>query len=109
MPCDSIILNRVELKLADKDFLKKALERLGVQNLRESGNTFTFQHDGNQYTLGGGKLTGRNVYGGDRAVGKFADKIKQAYSRVTVETAANRYGWLTQDSDDPNKFTAIKR
>lgn len=108
-PCDSIILNRVDLKLADKGLIKKALEKLGVLNLRESGGTFTFRYKDADYVLGAGKLTSRSSRYESRDIGQVADVIKQSYSRCAVEQAAESMGWyVEQNADDPNSYVITK-
>lgn len=97
MPCDSVILNSVNLELADKDILASAIENMGGRMI---GNRIMVPNG--SFQLSGGKLTGD-----ERTVGETADKIKQAYSRETVNRAARRYGW--QQKQVGNKIVLTRR
>jgi len=103
MPCDSIRLYQVELKLADREILKEALARAGLAVVGESayGLTVKDSKTGMTYTLANGRLQGQRG-ASQRDVGAVADRIKQAYTRETIHVAAQRFGWDEQEveSDD---------
>lgn len=91
MPCDSVILNTVDLDLANEEILRAAVEALG--------GTFTSKREfylkGERYGIEGGRLTGDET-----KVGQVADQIKQSYSREVVTRAAKRFGWRTQTASN---------
>jgi hypothetical protein len=103
MPCDTIILNRVDLNLADRGILRAALGKMpGVTNVVAFGETISFDRHGLGYSIRAGKLVGPGE------VGALADEIKQAYSREIVAQTAKKYGWQVKQKS-PNKFEVIKR
>jgi hypothetical protein len=97
MPCDSVILNRVDLKLVDKELLLAALKAMGIAYSEASG-VIRFSYQGAAYELRDGVLTGRNV--SQQKVGQTADAIRRSYSKQAIKKAANRFGWNVQETDE---------
>src|ERR1039458_423510 len=103
MPCDTIILNRVDLNLADCGILLAALGRMsGVTSVREFAGQVTFDRGYQTYVIREGKLVGPGE------VGPLADEIKRAYSKEVVDRTAKKFGWQVRQKA-PNKFEVIKR
>jgi hypothetical protein len=102
MPCDSIILNRVELKVANHDVLADALKAMGARDVTVGVNVVTFRLDGASYAIRQGKLEGRGN------VGAVADRIKRAYGKQCVTAAARRFGWAETNVTE-TKTTLVKR
>jgi hypothetical protein len=97
-PCDSIIVNKTELKLANQELLAKALAAMGATVLSSNGAAMNIRYQNQIYQLSNGQLVGRNVP--QRQVGETADAIKRAYSKQAVKTAASRLGWNVQETDE---------
>lgn len=103
MPCDSIILNRVNLSVANMQLLFDALETMGADQIKIVGKNAQFILDGNLYRIQNGQLVGS-----DRNLGAMADRIKRAYSKQCVTSAAKRFGWIEKDATETTS-TLIKR
>lgn len=103
MPCNQVILNKVEISVANLDLLTKALEslieqgvipryRLGGERAREQAERIIKEK--------GIRLPAGQEY--------LADKIKQEYSRQAIQAAARKLSWrITQKS--PQKLVAMRR
>lgn len=87
MPCNTIVLNNVELKAADRDLLKKAIEALGWRILSESKSEIRLNAGGVSVAIREGVM---QVPQGQEAL---ADRLKVSYSTEAVKTAANRFRW----------------
>lgn len=98
MPCDSIILNQVNLELANMDVLMSALEQMTKTKVVSYGTTIAFNYEGQSYRITNGKLICPQGYE------STADKIKQAYSKECITRAAKRFGWTVKSTKDKNKF-----
>jgi len=115
MPCDSIVLNTVELEVASKneDILLEALkDEFGGyvdHNLGAAPGTrrwFRFYVDGVQVTFDGGKLVSSLP---EAKLQKVVGRIKQAYGRGAAKSAAKKFGWTVKAGKDKNKFEIVKR
>lgn len=87
MPCDQIILNRVELPKMNEALLKKALVALKANGIWQTGGVTYFTLDGVSCQISNGKLV---VPEGSE---HLADKLKRAYSSEVVQYTAKRNGW----------------
>lgn len=83
MPCDQIILNKVEISVANLDLLTKALETLIEQGVIP------------RYRLGGGdakqqaaRIKREGFISLPTGQEHLADRIKQEYARQVVQAAA---------------------
>lgn len=98
MPCDSIILNQVNLELANPEILMSALEQMTKSKVTMYGTTISFTYEGQSYRITNKKLICPQGYE------STADKIKQAYSRECVIRAAKKFKWNIKTTNNPNKF-----
>jgi hypothetical protein len=88
MPCDSIVLNGVEVGKMHPALLKKALEALGARGVWQQENGYTyFELDGASCSIIKGRMS---VPEGKE---HLADKVKRAYSAEVVQYTAKRYNW----------------
>ena len=96
MPCDSIILNQVDLNLVNRELLIDALKGMkGVRNVQVYSDEIYFNAHGVDYSIANGKLTCPEGKEG------MADTVKQAYSREAVKLAAEQYAFLLEvDEED---------
>lgn len=105
MPCNSVVLNTVELdKIADHDLLEKALKAQYGQVYR-TGTTMSFMVAGRRVTIRNGEAESDMSTG---ALQKLVGDVKQAYSREAVKMAAKRFGWIIKPGKDANHFQVIK-
>jgi len=116
MPCDSIVLNTVELEVASKneDILLEALKdefggyvdhNLGAE-AGEGRRWFRFYVDGASVTFDRGKLVSSLP---EAKLQKVVGRIKQAYGRGAAKSAAKKFGWTVKAGKDKNKFEIVKR
>jgi hypothetical protein len=114
MPCDSIVLNTVELEVAQKnpDLLLKALqEEFGYvdHNLGAPEGTrrwFRFYVDRATVTYDGGELRSSLP---ERRLKEIVGRIKQGYSRAAAISGAKKFGWTIKAGKDKNTFQVVKR
>lgn len=102
MPCDSIILNSLDVGKMAPALLASALTALNAQDVTTGsrGQTF-FRLHGVSCRLVNGKLF---VPPGQEAL---ADTLKVAYSRQATFYAARKNGWTVKELK-PNVFQVIK-
>lgn len=96
MPCNQIILNKIELSAANLGLLTKALElvRYGA------GSTIAKEEARRIIAQGFISLPESQEY--------LADKIRQEYSRQAIQLATRKFNWqVTQHNTQ--KFTAKRR
>ena len=106
MPCDEIILNKIEIRAANVEMLADAIAALPEvdrQVLVRSANTMSML-----------RLAERIINSGFVFVPAgqefLADKVKQEYSRQAVQAAARKFNWRIQENPRAkNKLTATKR
>jgi len=105
MPCDSVVLNTVELdKVGDHDLLEKALAgEFGT--VRRNGTTMTFTYQGRTVTIRNGRAESSLS---ESTLQQLVGQVKQAYSREAVHMAAKRFGWMIKPGRDKNNFTVVK-
>ena len=104
MPCYSIILNQVDLKLVDKETLFNAIIQLadkGSVVLRGDYIGFRYQYKPMSITKG--------VLSCPQGMESTADLIKQAYSGQVIEKAASRFGWVLRQVDIHYKLEPERR
>jgi len=105
MPCDQIILNRVDLALADRATLLEALKVFSSPvTVVENGERIGFLHKGRRYEIANGQLTSQY-----RDVGEVADLVKQAYSTQVLKKAASKFGWAMKKTTADNKYSLSRR
>src|SRR5579872_3499371 len=102
MPCDSIVLNQVELELANEELLMDALEKMTNSKVAKYGNVISFTYEGNSYRIDNKKLICPKGYE------KTADLIKQAYSKEVLTKAVKRFGWNMKQVKE-NKFQLTRK
>lgn len=107
MPCNTVILNTVEIgKVKDHDLMERALRaEFGTTVQRFPGDWFRFLADGTSVELSDGRLKSRL---GDQELQKVTGRVKQAVSREAVAQAARRFGWTVQKGADANHFSIVK-
>ena len=104
MPCDEIILNKIEIRAANVEMLADAIAALPEvdrQVLVRSANTMSMLRIAERIINSGFVF----VPAGQEFL---ADKIKQEYSRQAIRYAARKFNWRLQEKPG-NKMTAIKR
>ena len=105
MPCDEIILNKVEIKVANLDLLTKALE-----SLIDQGKAPRYWDGGYRAREQAEQIIKRGFVRLPAGQEHLADLIKQEYSRQAVQAAARKFNWRIQEnSRAKNKLTATKR
>lgn len=96
MPCNQIILNKVELSAANLDLLTKALEIVRYA----PGTTIAKEEAKRIIANGFISLPAGQEH--------LADKIRQEYSRQAIQLATRKFNWhLIQKTSQ--KFTAKRR
>ena len=101
MPCDSIQLNQIDLKLSDWRFVEAALKSLGCSNITISGKRAWFNYKNGNYEIRDGKLVFRE------GQENIADEVKRAYSKQIVRFSAKQAGWKVIEKKN-NRFELIK-
>jgi hypothetical protein len=86
VPCYELNLISVDLKAADHDTLKDALDALGLKYVVRGGE-MTIQTPSGRITVKDGKAE----FDEDSGCQDWVNKIKQAYSVKTVERIAKRF------------------
>ena len=89
MPCDQIILNKVEIKAADAELLSRTLQSLIEQGVLRSVLA-------RQPRLWAELIIKQGFVNLPAGQEYLADKIKQEYSRQVVQAAARKFGWRVQ-------------
>lgn len=107
MPCDSIIVNRVDMPKMNPDLLARALKGMAVTNVRTIGQDVYFTHEGEDYVLRRGQLEGRDGQDSER-VAEVANKLKVGYSHQVVKATAAKQGWQLKQTG-PNSYVSVKR
>ena len=103
MPCNQIILNKIEISVANPDVLTRALETLIEQGVLP------------RYRLGGERAHEqalRIIKQGFVSLPKgqeyLADRIKREYAHQAIRVAGRKFNWrITQQT--PQKMTATRR
>ncbi len=99
MPCETITSVTLELKNANLDLLKKALEKLGyLVNKVSHGLQFRKKSTFNYYSQTG-EFNAEDF--------ESANAIKQAYTSQLVQDKASRFGWKVKTLS-ANKFQIQK-
>jgi hypothetical protein len=108
MPCDQIIRNSVELSIADRELLKRALEADGLTFTESNGVLFVTYQDAAGRTRN--LQIAKDRVNLDNGEEHMADRIKRAYAVETVKTAAKKFGWqIKKTTADSRKFAVLKR
>lgn len=103
MPCDQIRTMTCTLEGANLEILKRALTRLGYNvtaNARTGSLSAYHRESGDSLSYDGHRLRA--------PVGTDMNLIKRAYSRATVDSAAQRYGWRVNEKS-PTRLTVERR
>jgi hypothetical protein len=90
MPCDRVYYTTVNLEVADRALLVKALEALGcrVDVITSRGMLRVNSPDGTFTLTETGSLEGRVP-----VIERVAPQIRQAYAAQAVVSAAQKFGW----------------
>ena len=103
MPCDQIILCKIEISAANGDLLTLALETLIEQGILP------------RYRLGGerareqaARIIRRGFVSLSAGQEHLADRIKQEYSRQVVLAASRKLGWRVYQKT-PQKLAVTRR
>ena len=98
MPCYTIQVNTLDLKVADLDILRKVVEDLGFTEVY-------VDHRYEQLSF----AKGDKEFLFDRAAGtltvpagyeRYADQIRAGYTEEAVQQAADLYGWNLEKTDN---------
>lgn len=106
MPCDSVIVNRVEMPAMHPELTGRALKEMGASGVWTSGETIGFSYQGDDYTLRGGVLSSSDV--GQKRIGEVADLLKRQYSVQVVKQTARANGWQLQQTGEFN-YKVVRR
>lgn len=98
MPCDAIVLNRVELPKMDAKLAELALKEMGAKLLYPN----LFEYKGQRYTI-----TDQGLQSTAANVGQVADLLKRHYSAEVVKYSARRAGWQVKQKA-PFQYEVIK-
>jgi len=101
MPCDSIVLNNIEISVANEELLTKALAevyRVSEDNVAALARKIISQ---GFIRLPAGKLLISQE--------GIADRIKQEYSRQAILQAARKNNWRLQENPRNKKMLATRR
>jgi hypothetical protein len=103
MPCWTIQTNTLDLKVANKGLLGKALESLGYKPTMLQDGSLVFMHEGRQVKIMDGKI--------EVPVGKesIVDKIKAAYSTEVLKYASQKFGWSMTKGKKENTYNISRR
>ena len=103
MPCDQIVLCKIEITATNADLLTAALETLIA---RKELRLWDLNAESAAQLAGRIQASGfiRVVSGKE----SLADRIKQEYSRQAVQAAARKFGWRVQEKT-PQKLTVTRR
>jgi hypothetical protein len=105
MPCDRVYITTVNLEVADRDLLVKALEALGWQP-RLAGEVITFRANRRNGRLERGRFT----YAGTTAEAEaLATQLRQAYSAQCINAAAQKYGFTVTHKSASQVVLARRR
>lgn len=105
MPCDSILLNKIELGAANTVLLVQGMQSLGftVQSYGPTGLIFWRESEpGVKMYVRDGKV---EVPAGRESL---ADDIKRAYSKEVLKVASKKFGFALVPGKE-NKFTLSRR
>lgn len=102
MPCDSVILNRVDLGKLDLSILPAALQEMGAVNIYTGIYESGFQLNGSWYQIQSGKL----VF--DQGAENIADKVKRSVAVAGLKRDCAKKGWQVKKVGE-SKFQVIKR
>lgn len=95
MPCDSIIVNRIEVGAMHAGLLDRALADLGATAITRRGESVSFTLNGTRCQIAAGTLTAR---GYEENSGELADLVKRAYSAQVVKYTAQKHGWKVKQT-----------
>jgi hypothetical protein len=102
MPCDRIYTTTVNLEVADRDLLVKAIRSLGLQAAMDANGRITF------WTANGTGGIYRDRLTVPEADTDLVNRIKSAYSREVVALASQRFGWVSKQVGE-NTLTLTRR
>lgn len=105
MPCNTVVLNEVEIKVANLDLLTEALEVLIKQGIMPR-----YWYGGYPAKAQAEQIMKRGFVRLPIGYEHLADRIKQEYSRQAIASAARKFNWRLQESPkNRNKMTATRR
>ena len=97
MPCDSYIQADTDLKVADRDILRKAAEAMGLQ---VSGNVIITK-EGRRITIDGKRAQC------DQRDLDIVDKLRVAYANEVIKHVAQKFSWQ-KVVKGTNKYQIVK-
>lgn len=92
MPCNQIILNKIEISVANLDMLTKALE-----TLIEQGIIPRYRLGGERAREQATRIITQGFVSLPAGQEHLADRIKQEYSRQAVQAAALKFNWRMRE------------
>ena len=108
MPCDSVILNEVDMPKMHPTLTGHALNMFGATGIvLTDGRVSQFSYQGSKYAMRDGTLVGLDGQSAIR-VGEVADLLKCGYSHQVVQMTAQRNGW-TLRATGPHSYAVLKR
>jgi predicted P-loop ATPase/GTPase len=87
------------------DLLNEALEVMGVKRIGKFGKQYVFDYV-QRFEILDGTLSSEDA--NKYRLNEVKAQIKQSVSRVVVNRAAKRLGWMVQEKS-PNKLTVKRR
>lgn len=104
MPCDAVRNITLDLKVANRDVLKRGLKAAGW-DIYEYGDTLIINKGRMRAEISGGRIKAEESY-----AKLVAGEVKQAYATEAVRTAAKQYGWsVVTDRADQYHLQIMKK
>lgn len=94
MPCYSVIRNQVKIQAADRNILKRGIERMGWTTValdQDTGTMTVRAKNGTLITITQDQAT---VQQGNESL---VDQMKRAYSKEVLLVAAEKYDWTVTE------------
>ena len=103
MPCDQIVLCKIEIAATNADLLTLALE-----TLIEQGILPRYQRGGDRAQEQAARIIKQGFVSLPAGQQHLADQIKSEYSRQAVQAAARKFGWRVYQKS-PQKLAVTRR
>lgn len=94
MPCYEVRTISIEFHVSNLDLLKKALEKMNVQVVRQDENGITFNKGYDQFTISflNSKISSPSY--NEKKLTDFSNQIKRSYSEYVINEVAKKQKWL---------------
>jgi len=93
MPCYQVRTVSIEFKIGNMELLKKALEKINAQVVRQDENGITFNKGYDQFTISflNSKINSNIDV---KELTSVSNSIKRAYSEVVIDELAKKQRWI---------------